>query len=66
MVDFRKLKALTPAEHAAQEDGRRAQGRLSTVSNSLVVLKRHSAQGELARRPLGLDFLRNISLAMHI
>jgi len=32
MVDFRKLKALKPAEHAAQEDGRRAQGRLSTVS----------------------------------
>ena len=52
MVDFRKLKVLTPAEHAAQEDGRRAQGRLSTVSNSLVVLKRHSAQiCELARRP---------------
>ena len=51
MVDFRKLKALTPAERAAQEDGRRAQGRLSTVSNSLVVLKRHSAQiSELARR----------------
>jgi hypothetical protein len=32
MVDFRKLKALTRAEHAAQEDGRRAQGHLSTVS----------------------------------
>ena len=52
MVDFRKLKALTPAETRAQEDGRRAQGRLSTVSNSLVELKRHSAQVcELARRP---------------
>ena len=32
MVDFRKPKVLTPAERAAQEDGRRAQGRVSTVS----------------------------------
>src|SRR5208337_3000481 len=32
MVDFRKLKVLTPAERAAQEDGHKAQGRLSTVS----------------------------------
>ena len=62
MVDFRKLKALMPAEHAAQEDRCRAQGRLSTVSNSLVVLKRHSAHVcELARRPISLD---NISLAI--
>ena len=30
MVDSGKLKVLTPAERAAQEDGRRAQGRLST------------------------------------
>ena len=52
------------AEHAAQEDGRRAQGRLSTVSNSLVVLKRHSAQiCELARRPCQPRF-PNISLAI--
>jgi hypothetical protein len=32
MVDFRKLKILTRAERAAQEDRRRAQGRLSTIS----------------------------------
>ena len=30
MVNSGKLKVLTPAERAAQEDGRRAQGRLST------------------------------------
>ena len=72
MVDFRKLKALTPAQHAAQEDGRRAQGPervglylaalasgLSTVSNSLPRFA--SWRGV----PIGLDFLRNISLAIY-
>ena len=64
MVDFRKL--VLTRRHRGSEDGREPRPPID-CPNSLVVLKRHSAQiCELARLPHQPRFPKNISFAMDI